>query len=97
MKACGRSGFSIFLLSCIRQLGEVAAELGKEEDENAKKTRQKDVPTQPASRSASLIVLGNRGESTGSKCCVTVVLETMLPFLLPMSRPWPVGMMSLDS
>ena len=32
--------------SCIRQLDEIAAELGKEEDENAKKTRQKDALTE---------------------------------------------------
>jgi len=32
--------------SCIRQLDEVAVELGKEEDENAKKTRQKDALTE---------------------------------------------------
>jgi len=31
--------------SCIRQLDEIAAELGREEDENAKKTRQKDALT----------------------------------------------------
>ena len=31
--------------SCIRQLDDVAAELGREEDENAKKTRQKDALT----------------------------------------------------